>query len=324
MFDSVVEVRFPQKGPIRGYGGPMDDATVDAQAALVALLRERPGGAGWIKIVDTLLQETDAEAARDLLKTDDLFGDSEHEEQVAIAQRDLQAWSEAGFDFWSVLDPRYPARVRDIHEAPPFLFARGAAVDGDVGFSVVGSRKASERGIRTASAISALLVEKGLTVVAGLAEGIDAIAHQTALDKGGRTVAVIGTGIDRHYPASNRDLQQRIERDGLVLSQFWPGSPPTKQSFPMRNAVMSGYGFATIVVEAGEQSGTRIQARLAVHHGRPVILTEAVVETTQWGKELREKSDVYVASSLEEISTLIDRIVDRPNRVDAALTQIAL
>ncbi|MGH3996075.1 MAG: DNA-processing protein DprA [Pseudonocardiaceae bacterium] len=302
----------------------MDDATVDAQAALVALLRERPGGAGWIKIVDTLLQETDAEAARDLLKTDDLFGDSEHEEQVAIAQRDLQAWSEAGFDFWSVLDPRYPARVRDIHEAPPFLFARGAAVDGDVGFSVVGSRKASERGIRTASAISALLVEKGLTVVAGLAEGIDAIAHQTALDKGGRTVAVIGTGIDRHYPASNRDLQQRIERDGLVLSQFWPGSPPTKQSFPMRNAVMSGYGFATIVVEAGEQSGTRIQARLAVHHGRPVILTEAVVETTQWGKELREKSDVYVASSLEEISTLIDRIVDRPNRVDAALTQIAL
>lgn len=324
MFDSVFEALLPHKGPPSGYGDPMDHATVDEQAALVALLRERPGGAGWVKIVDTLLQEGDADAARNLLKTEDLFGDGEHAERIATARQDLGAWSDAGYEFWSVLDPRYPSRVRDIHEAPPFLFARGTAVDGDIGFSVVGSRKASERGTRMASAISALLVQKDLTVVAGLAEGIDAVAHRTALDRGGRTVAVIGTGIDRHYPAANRDLQQQIERDGLVLSQFWPGSPPTRQSFPMRNAVMSGYGYATIVVEAGEQSGTRIQARLAVHHGRPVILTDAVVETTQWGKELREKSDVYVASSMEEISTLIDQIVDRPNRVDAALTQIAL
>jgi DNA processing protein len=197
-------------------------------------------------------------------------------------------------------------------------------VEGDVGFSVVGSRKASERGVRMAGAISALLVEKDLTVVAGLAEGIDTVAHRSALDNGGRTVAVIGTGIDRYYPPANHDLQQQIEREGLVLSQFWPGSPPSKQSFPMLNAVMSGYGFATIVVEAGEQSGTRIQARLAVHHGRPVILTDAVVEATYWGKKLLEKPDVYLASSLDEISALVDQLVDRPHRVDDALSQIAL
>jgi DNA processing protein len=302
----------------------MERATIDEQAALIALLRERPSGVGWSQIVDTLIQEGSVKATRDLLATADLFGDTDHEERKAEARRDLETWSDAGFEFLSVLDPRYPARVRDIQEAPPFLFARGTRVEGDVGFSVVGSRKASERGLRMASAISALLVEKGLTVVAGLAEGIDAAAHRTALGRRGRTVAIIGTGIDRSYPASSRDLQQQIARDGLVLSQFWPGSPPTKQSFPMRNAVMSGYGFATIVVEASEQSGTRIQARLAVRHGRPVILTETVVESTQWGKDLVDKHDVYVASSLDEVSESIDRLVDRPGRVDDALSQISL
>lgn len=324
MFDSSSGAPLPHNGPISDYARPMERATIDDQAALIALLRERPGGVGWTKIVDTLLQEGSVQAGRDLLAAADLFGDTEHEERIAEARRDLKKWSDAGFEFLSVLDPRYPARVRDIQEAPPFLFARGARVEGDVGFSVVGSRKASERGVRMASAISALLVKKGLTVVAGLAEGIDAVAHRTALGSGGRTVAVIGTGIDRSYPASSHALQQQIERDGLVLSQFWPGSPPTKQSFPMRNAVMSGYGFATIVVEAGEQSGTRIQARLAVHHGRPVILTDTVVEATQWGKDLVDNPDVYVASSLEEVSASIDRLVDRPGRVDAALSQISL
>ena len=93
-----------------------------------------------------------------------------------------------------------------------------------------------------------MLVKRGLTVIAGLAKGIDTFAHQTALNDGGRTVAFIGTGIDRQYPTENRGLQQEIEERGLVLSQFWPGSQPTKQSFPMRNALMSGYGVATIML----------------------------------------------------------------------------
>jgi DNA processing protein len=104
----------------------------------------------------------------------------------------------------------------------------------------------------------------GVAVVSGLAEGIDTAAHQAALAAGGRTIAVIGTGIDQVDPAANRQLQQRIEDDGLVLSQFWPGSGPTRSSFPMRNATMSAYGMCTLLVTAGEQSGARIQARQAV------------------------------------------------------------
>ncbi len=104
----------------------------------------------------------------------------------------------------------------------------------------------------------------GITVISGLAAGIDTAAHVAALDAGGRTVAVLGTGINRVYPAANRELQERIACEGLVLSQFWPDAAATKKSFPLRNATMSGYGRVTIVGEAGETSGARIQARVCV------------------------------------------------------------
>lgn len=115
-----------------------------------------------------------------------------------------------------------------------------------------------------------------LSVIAGLAEGIDTAAHRAALVAGGRTVAFIGTGIDKRYPAANIEIHDEIAHSGLVLSQFYPGAGPTKHTFPMRNVLMSGYGLATIVVEAGEYSGSRIQARTAGEHGRPVILTDSV------------------------------------------------
>ena len=149
---------------------------------------------------------------------------------------------------------------------------------------MVGSRKASPEGLAFARATASAVVAQGLTVVSGLAAGIDTAAHQIALEYAGRTVAVIGTGVERAYPAGNAALQERIAADGLVVSQFWPDEAPTKQSFPLRNAVMSAYGLATVVVEAGQTSGARIPARLAVEHGRPVILTRAVVAATSWGR----------------------------------------
>src|SRR5699024_12355289 len=105
----------------------------------------------------------------------------------------------------------------------------------------------------------------------GLAEGVDSAAHRAALDCGGRTVAVLGTGINRCYPRQHKELQEEVAKRGLLLSQFLPDAPPTKTSFPMRNAVMRGYAAATIVVEAGEYSGARIQARYALAHGRPLF-----------------------------------------------------
>ncbi|MBB5075865.1 DNA protecting protein DprA [Nonomuraea endophytica] len=133
---------------------------------------------------------------------------------------------------------------------PPILFTKGTPAEDTRAIAVVGTRQASEQGLRTASAVARDLALVGVTVVSGLAKGIDAAAHRAALEAGGRTVAVIGTGIDQSYPAENRALQRQISRDGLLLSQFWPDAPPSQRNFPMRNAVMSGYAAATVVVEA--------------------------------------------------------------------------
>jgi DNA processing protein len=214
-------------------------------------------------------------------------------------------------------DEDYPAQLREIHEMPPVLFHRGTLKPHELGMSVVGSRQASARGLDIARSVAAGLVDRGITVIAGLAKGIDTAAHQATLDAGGRTVAVIGTGITQSYPAGNRDLQDHIGTTGLVLSQFWPDAPPTKHSFPMRNAIMSGYGRATIVVEAGERSGARIQARQAVAHGRPVILTDLVVAATTWPADLIGRPGVHVAGSTAEIMSIVEDIAAGPKEIDA-------
>jgi DNA processing protein len=185
--------------------------------------------------------------------------------------------------------------------------------------SVVGSRNASPRGLFAARAIAAGLVERGITVVSGLAKGIDAAASTAALKARGRAVAVIGTGITRYYPAENRALQDRVAAEGLVISQFWPDAGPTKHGFPMRNTVMSGYGRATIVVEAGEQSGARIQARRAIAHGRPVILTDRVMQANKWARELEGRPGVHVAASTAEAMTIVEGIIAEPTEIDALL-----
>lgn len=124
-------------------------------------------------------------------------------------------------------------------------------------------------------------------------------------------MAFIGTGIRQYYPSKNRELQDQIARRGLVLSQFWPDAPPRKHHFPMRNAAMSGYGLATVVVEAGEFSGARIQARVAVEHGRPVILSDLVVERTKWGKDLLRRPDVFTADSVGQVMDVLGQLDQR-------------
>jgi len=306
------------------YADAVVESTIDEQAALVALLRERPGGMSWTQLAGMALEYRSARVARAHLVVDGLFTDEEHAVRLEQARSDLHDWAADGLDFLSILDDRYPARVRDIQEAPPFLFAHGTLWPDDSAVSVVGSRRASDRGVEMAVSISQSLVSMKVSVVAGLAAGIDTAAHEAALDAGGRTVAVIGTGIRKSYPATNSDLQERITHEGLVLSQFWPDAPPQSQNFPMRNAVMSGYGLATVVVEAGERSGARIQARLAVSHGRPVILTDMVVNGTEWGRAMVGRPDVFVASSLGDVTDVVHRLMERPRQLDTALSQIAV
>ena len=244
---------------------------------------------------------------------EEIFGNTlihpERDTALEQAERDLSAWRENGYQVTSILDPTYPHHLAGVHEAPAVLFSVGALNAADNGVSVVGSRHASSGQLQAAQDIATALVHHGLTVVSGLAAGIDAAAHTAALAAGGRTVAVMGTGLDHTYPAAHRTLRQRIESTGLVISQFFPHQTGSRASFPLRNAVMSGYGRATIVVGATEKSGTRHQAKAAVGHSRGLILTPQVATQTSWGRDYVDAGLAQMArgpeDAVEIASTLI-------------------
>jgi DNA processing protein len=293
------------------------------QIALVALLRTRPDGLSWPRLTEEVLEYGSALAVWERYNPDQLIPSPTATAALAEADADLLKWEREGLQFISVLDKAFPQRLLDIVETPPFLFAQGRVDLEDPGMSVVGSRKASDRGLQMATSIARFLVGQGLTVISGLAAGIDSAAHTAALGEGGRTVAFIGTGCNVSYPAKNRDLQAAIADSGLVLSQFWPDAPPQKHSFLMRNALMSGYGLATIVVEAGETSGARAQARMAVEHGRPVILTDMVVERNEWAQAMIQRPGVHMVASLKDLGPIVDEIRSEPQRTEEALRQLA-
>lgn len=228
-----------------------------------------------------------------------------------LADREISTvlgWQRAGLKVLTVLDDTYPENLRGVHDRPPLLFVAGSHTEQDTqAVAVIGSRQASEAGLRATRALSNQLAQAGYTIVSGLARGIDHAAHSEAIRAGGRTIAVIGTGLRRTYPAEHAELQQRIAQHGAVLSQFWPDAPPTRHSFPMRNAVMSGVSLATVIVEAGQTSGARIQARRALAHGRPVFLRRALLEQA-WARELAARPGTYVANSPREIIEALARL----------------
>lgn len=285
--------------------------------ALLALLRLRPEGMTWEKVANEVQLAGSAVAVLDGFRDAEqaLLADPATDGALAQADAELAAWQAGGLDFISILSERYPTRLAGVFDAPPFLFASGLVIPDDRGMSVVGSRKMSAAGEQMARDAARILAERGLTVIAGLAEGIDTTAHQTALELGARTVAVIGTGINKYYPAANRRLQDEVAAKGLVISQFYPDAPPNRSTFPKRNGTMSGYGMATIVIEAGEHSGTRIQARKAAVHGRPVILSRLVAEGTEWGAEIAGNPWVYVVASRGDIERAVDEISSDPSAV---------
>jgi DNA processing protein len=168
--------------------------------------------------------------------------------------------------------PDYPGLLRDIPDPPLALFVHGdPQVLSLPQLAVVGSRNPSSGGQQTARDFARYLASAGLAITSGLAVGIDAAAHQGALDAGGATVAVTGTGLDRVYPARHRDLAHRIADQGALVSEFAPGTPPLPGNFPRRNRIISGLAVGTLVVEAALRSGSLITARLAAEQGREVF-----------------------------------------------------
>ncbi|MGH7916186.1 MAG: DNA-processing protein DprA [Candidatus Binataceae bacterium] len=170
-------------------------------------------------------------------------------------------------------DDEYPANLRHIADPPPYFFVRGTLAGGNPKcVAVVGARAASDAGRRMASRLGLELAAKGFTVVSGLARGIDAEAHQGALDAGGRTVAVMGCGIDVIYPPENRKLAENIiASGGALLSELPVGTPPVAENFPARNRLISGLCLGVVIVEAAEKSGSLITARMALEQDRQVF-----------------------------------------------------
>ncbi len=290
------------------YADAMVSGKSEEHAALVALLQAQPDGLSWPGIAAELLETGSAVKVWECHAPAPALIDLPGQVTPASAAEDVRSWAAQGYRLISILDEDYTTRLRGIHQAPPVIFTLGTVLADDPAVSVVGSREASAQGLAMAAQAARELTARKITVVSGLARGIDTSALQATLDAGGRAVAIIGTGISRVYPAENRSLQQEIAKRGLVLSQFWPDAPPQKHTFLMRNATMSGYGLATVIVEAGEKSGARVQARMAVEHGRQVILTDQVVVRNEWAQALLGRPGVHVASGVDGVLETVEQV----------------
>ena len=239
-----------------------------------------------------------ADASQKILRR----GLREAEELYERVDAELGAAETVGARLVTVLDDGYPANLRLIPNLPPFLFIRGEVREEDArSVAVVGTRDASEAGIRRAQRMSKLLAERDVTVISGLARGIDTAAHRTAIDSGGRTIAVLGTGITKCYPAENRELAEEITLHGALVSQFWPTRSPGRDTFPRRNVVTSGLSQGTVVIEASSTSGAKMQARLALEHGKKVFLVRSLVTDQKWAQTYVQKRGAIEVGDVEEV-----------------------
>lgn len=219
----------------------------------------------------------------------------------------------AGASLTTVLDDDYPLNLRFIFNRPPFLFVRGRlSPQKDArAIAVVGTREASPEGLEQTHELARDLAQSDITVLSGLAAGIDSAAHRTTLENGGRTIAVMGTGIAAGiYPRANARLAEEIvERGGSLVSQFWPKSPPARWSFPMRNVVMSGMALGTVVIEASKTSGAKMQARLALEHGKRVFLVRSLVLREEWAQRYAEQGRAVVVENARDVARVVDAVL---------------
>lgn len=238
--------------------------------------------------------------------------------------------------------PEYPTMLRQIEEAPVVLYVKGTVKDEDkFAIAIVGSRKATPYGRVMAERLSSGLTESGFTIVSGMARGIDTIAHTSSLTSGGRTIAVLGSGIDKSYPPENRGLMERIADSGYVVSEFPFGTMPHKENFPRRNRMISGLSLGVIVVEATADSGALITASSALEQNREVFAVPGNAtspnsvgtnELIKKGAKLIQKSDdiiedlapmlkgfVRIAERLKGVHTAV-KMTDEDKRVCDILT----
>lgn len=248
-------------------------------------------------------------------------------------------------------DPRYPKRLAEIYDPPPVLYVRGdpGSLD-EPALAIVGTRGASGYGRMAAEQLARELAGAGITIVSGLAVGIDAAAHRGALTGGGRTIAVLANGLDRVYPSQNARLSEEIAANGALVTEFPLGIKPDATNFPRRNRIISGLTWGTLVVEAGERSGALITAAFAMEQGRevlavpgsifspkskgtnalirdgatPVVAAADVLAELQPGREHRQLSVADIVPLDDTERALLDVLTDEPKHIDEVAREVAL
>jgi DNA processing protein len=220
----------------------------------------------------------------------------------------------------TTLDPEYPKNLIAAHPPPPVLYVGGDFKDEDrIAIAIVGTRSPTPYGKIMGENFSATLARRGFTIVSGLARGIDTSAHRAAINAGGRTFAIIGTGLDKCYPPENRDLVEKIRQNGAVISQFPFGTEPDRQNFPIRNRIISGLSLGVLVVEAGDKSGTMITAYGALDEGREVFAVPGRADSSKsvGCHKLIQKGAKLVTSPddvISEFSPEIQELVQNPSK----------
>jgi len=238
-----------------------------------------------------------------------------------VVERELYLLKEAGGKIVTLKDDAYPKRLRDIYDPPALLYVRGELKKEDeLAISIVGSRKTSPYGRWITEKIGQELARHGVTVVSGMARGIDSLAHWGAISGGGRTIAVLGCGVDVIYPSENRKLFEKIIDRGAVISEFPMGSPPEGGHFPKRNRIISGLSLGVVVVQASEKSGSLITAGYALEQGREVFAVPGNVgaEGSRGTNQLIKEGAKMVESSED----ILEEILPQWRREDEVLREV--
>jgi DNA processing protein len=243
------------------------------------------------------------------------------------ANAEIERLETLGAEVITLEDENYPELLREIHDPPIALYVRGDLQKAceRPALAVVGSRRCSTYGVNVAESLARDLAAHGLTIVSGMARGIDAGAHRGALEAGGLTVAVVGTGLETTYPKEHKKLEEQIVAQGAVISEFPLGTPPLPQNFPYRNRILSGLCFGVLIVEASEHSGSLITARLAYEQGREVFAVPGnITSQTSFGPNYLIKDGAKLVQIWRDVVEELPREVkeklfgvERPTTVSA-------
>jgi DNA processing protein len=227
-------------------------------------------------------------------------------------EKELECADKTGVSIVTSQDPLYPSQLLSTYDYPTFLYVKGHLKEDDVNVAVVGSRTASTYGKFTTERLCRELVLRGITVISGLARGIDSAAHRGALSGKGRTIAVLGCGLDVVYPPENEKLFTEISLQGALISEFPFGTPPNAPNFPARNRIISGISLGVVVVEASEKSGSLITARIALEQGREVFAVPGSIDSS--GSRGTNKLIKQGAKLIENVEDILEEILPQVTR----------